>query len=143
MGVRIILRQLIVFRFEAMISSDYHQALWEGEGQPKDSLNLEELRRWMLKSEDYADQVTKQLQELFGTLGSLSLLFKKDKQVQKLIDKIYNFKTVKTKYPVGIPSEELDGWKKEAINQLQELADQQYGKPIHELLGAIKQNIEI
>jgi hypothetical protein len=143
MGIRVVIRQIVVFRFEAMINSDFHQAAWEFEGRAKDSLNLDELRRWMLKSEDYADQLTRQLQELFSVLGSISLLFKNDEEIQGLVDKIYKYKAIATKYPTNIPAKELEAWKKEAISQLQEVADREYGKPIHNLLTAIKLKAEI
>ncbi len=69
MGKKFLLAQLYVSRFEALVHSDYHERLWQLAGSPAASLDLEEAKRWMHKSEDLAIDVARTNQSLFESIG--------------------------------------------------------------------------
>ena len=140
MALRIRLRQVIVSRYEAYICSDYHEALWKTRGASRESIDLEESRRWMTKAEEYVVDITKTLEDLFELYGSISILFDRDTEILKLLDKLYHYPTIIPPiYPATIPENELSDWKKEAIRQVQELAEKAYGEPLDLLVKALWQ----
>ena len=142
MGKKFLITQLYVSRFEALTYSDYHERLWHLEGTPKDSLNLEEAKRWMRKSEDFAIDIAKANQSLFESVGAVRASYPSTAEFEKLSERVYQFKTpVVAAPPQGADRANLDNWKRQVIPALQQLAQQEYAEPINALLQCMKSHI--
>jgi len=135
-GQKSLFMQLMVSRFEALIYSDYHEAKWKLAGAPKDSLDLEEARRWMHKSEDLALDVAKNRKSLCETIGLIRILFANTVELDKLTDRIFRFKMPQIGgEPSKMNQAQLESWKAQAVTALQRLVETEYGESIDELLG--------
>lgn len=136
MGVKITLRQAVVSRTEAYLTSDYFEARHK---LTKDKWDFDEAVRWMHKSENMVDLVTAELRELFEILGEISVLFKNNKDIQLNIDRLYRYKTLKTQQPSNnLKIEDLEKWKIKGIQQIQQLVESEYGEPIEKLTKQIR-----
>lgn len=141
-GHNVIISQLYVSRFEAYIISDYHEFLWRQNGTPKNSINLKEAQRWMMKSEEQAIDLAREKQQLFETLGLINALFQRTNKLQELSDKIYNHPLPKIKRPNESDSiYELKVYKNLAIQQTQEFVEVNISKPIEELASYLKSQL--
>ena len=135
MGLKLLVMQLYVSRFEARIFSDYHEYRWKLSGYQKDSLDLQEAQRWMCKSEDLSLEIARINQTMFETIGHIRALFPTTTDLQRLIDRLYRFETPDIKPPMNIEDLKLiEKWKTEAVKQLQKLVEDYYGKLIDDLL---------
>lgn len=135
MGRKAMMRQLYVSRFEARVYSDYYEARWKLTGASKDSFEFQEARRWMHKSEDLALEIAKSNQSLFETLGSIRSVFRRTAKLDDLENILYHFKSPQILgRPFEMKMDELETWKTKAIENLQTLVEQEYGKPIDELV---------
>ena len=136
MGQKFMLAQLYVSRFEALIHSDYHEVKWKLIGAPAESLDLQEAQRWMHRSEELALNIASNIQTLFESIGLIHILFLATPTLEKLINRIYHFKTPAIKVPPeGSDSSQLESWKINAVKQLQGLVEKEYAHPIEELLN--------
>ena len=143
MGKKILIKQLYVSRFEALVYSDYHEAKWKIEGNKKESINFQEAKRWMHKSEDFVIEITKANQDLFELLGLVMTLFPSTPELERLINQIYNYKVPKINAdPFKMDMNELEKWKINSIRGLQLLVENEYDKPIHELLNYLSKQLE-
>jgi hypothetical protein len=135
MGRKFTTEQLYVSRYEARILSDYHEERWKRAGAPRDSLDLQESLRWMHKSEDLVSEILKNNQALFEDLATVRAIFPDTPRLRDLCDHIYSIHALSTAEPPHDGSvDRLNQWKVEGVNQLQELAVREYGKPIDELV---------
>lgn len=142
MGKRVLLMQLFVSRFEAYIHSDYHEQLWRIAGHPKDSLDLEEAKRWMHKSEDLALEVARTKQSLFESIGTARVAFPPSLELEQLTEHVYHFKSPKiAPPPQAADAGALRTWKDEAVAQLQALVEREYGTPLEALLKHLAKNM--
>ena len=142
MGIKFIITQLYVSRFEALIFSDFHEAKWKANGCPRDSLDLQETFRWMQKSEDLALEIANTNQSLFEILGSITISFRATKELRNLVEKIYYFKTPDIKFPKDITDLKiLELTKTKAVQALQALVEKEYRKPIENLLSYLEKNL--
>lgn len=138
-GARIILRQVIVSRTEAYIFSDYFEFRYK---LTRDKWDFDESVRWMHKSEDYVQVVTKELQELFSILADISILFKDKPEIQLSINKLYKYKTLKIYLPADkLTIKQLEEWKTKGVKQMQELVENEYGKLLEKLINQIHNQI--
>ena len=92
MGHKFLIRQLFVSRFEAGIFSDYHERLWNLRGTPKESLDLEEARRWMQRSEDLAIEIAKAQRELFESIAVAKAAFRRTPELDALTTRVFEFR---------------------------------------------------
>jgi hypothetical protein len=135
MGRKLVRAQLYLSRFEAFIKSDYFEAKWHLEGEPKDSINYQESIRWMHKSEELVLEIAKNNQSLFETLGLIRSYFPGSKELHELTRRIYHFKSVEIKVrPFKLKVDQLEHWKETAMKELQETVKNEYEKPIDELV---------
>jgi hypothetical protein len=142
MGRKFTTEQLYVSRYEARIFSDYHEERWKRAGAPKDSLDLQESKRWMHRSEDLVLEIVKNNQALFEDLATVRALFPDTPRLRELCDHVYAIHSLWTGEPPHDGSiEKLDQWKVEADRQLQEVAVREYGKPIDELVAFLLQQL--
>lgn len=142
MGLKITTTQLILSRFEALIHSDYHETKWKLTGNNPNSLDLEESKRWMLNSEQLVKEVTKNNQVLFKNLAAIYVLFPDNKTILNFVDNIYKFKTpvIKAKSS-DLTLEQNEEWKTKAKEELQQMVDLEFGKPLSDLAHSIKQQL--
>lgn len=134
-GARIILRQIIVSRTEAYIFSDYFEFRHK---LSRDKWDFDESVRWMHKSEDCVQVVTKELQELFNILADISILFENKPEIQSTLNKLYKYKTLTINKPdAKLTIKQLEEWKTNAVKQAQELVEVEYGKPLEKLINQI------
>jgi hypothetical protein len=135
MGRKFLTTQLYVSRFEALIYSDYHESKWKHTGYPKDSIDLQEAQRWMRKSEDLALEISRNNQSLFETIGLIRTLFPNTPQLDELVNRIYHFRTPKISLQAGsVDPSQLEAWKLKAAGELQNIVDNEFAKPIDDLL---------
>lgn len=83
-------KQYYSSKFEASIHSDYHELKWIKSGFPKDSLDLDESKRWMQMSESYVDKIIKNNRLLHKCLAKLKYVFRKDIEVKTAIQSVYS-----------------------------------------------------
>lgn len=144
MGREFVTKQLYVSRYEALIFSDYHEARWKLTGSPKDSLDVQEAKRWMHRSEDLVFEIVKNNQALFEDLGIVRATFADTTQLRGLVDRLLQFKALKTSVPPkGANIEELRLWKEESVRQLQAVVDSDYGRPFDDLLDYLLKQLPI
>lgn len=142
MGKKFLITQLYVSRFEALAYSDYHERLWHLVGAPKESLDLEEAKRWMRKSEDFAIEIAKANQSLIESVGTARATYPTTTELESLTERIYHFKTpVINPPPQGADRTILDNWKAQVIPALQRIVEQEYAEPINALLTCMKRHI--
>ncbi len=142
MGKRVLLMQLFVSRFEAYIYSDFHEQLWRLAGHPKESLDFDEAKKWMHKSEDLALEIARTKQSLFESIGIARAAFPQSQELDQLTENIYHFKSPKiAASPKSEDQSLLVKWKEEAVGQLQVLVEREYGAPLETLLRLLSQNM--
>lgn len=135
MGLKFLITQFYVSRFEALIFYDYHEALWKLENYQKQSLQFQEAQRWMHRSEALVFDIAKNNQTLFETIGSIRIVFNDTPELEALTQRIYRFKTPKIGDPptsADVPT--LNSWKEKAVEELQRLVEHEYAEPIDNLL---------
>jgi hypothetical protein len=137
-GRKLVAEQLNVSRAEARLFSDYNEERWKRAGAPKDSLDLDETKRWMHRSEDLVFEIMKSNQALFEDIATVRALFPDTPRLRELCARVYAFRTLQTPAPphfqVGVTEfESLAEWKDEADRKIQSLGESEYGKPIDEL----------
>jgi len=93
MGRKFVVTKLYVSRFEARIFSDYRERRWTLQGSPRDSLDFDEARRWMQKSEDFAIEIAKAHRELFESIGVAKASFKRNPELDALTKRVFEFRT--------------------------------------------------
>ncbi len=64
MGLKILLMQKYVSRFEAYVFSDYFEYCWKKLGSPPESIDFKEAMRHLGKSEDLVLEISKAHQQL-------------------------------------------------------------------------------
>ncbi len=135
MGYKFSISQLYVSRFEAIIISDFHEQRWKLTGTNENSIDLQEAKRWMKKSENLALDISEKNELLFRTIGSIKATFPESTELEKLTSRIYNFKTPQT-YPApdNLKMEGLDSWKETAVSRLQKIVNNEISLPIDMLL---------
>ena len=135
MGLKPSITQLYVSRFEARIISDYHETLWKQRGCSPDSLDLEEAKRGMRKSEDLVMEIVRERKTLLETVGLIRALFPQTQELFNITDRIYYARPPAVKGPPddATNKETLDRWKNEAVKQLQEYVKREFGQPIENL----------
>lgn len=143
MGGKILLQQLYVSRFEALIFSDYHERRWHLRGDPDSSLDLDEAKRWMRKSEDFSIEIARTYQSLLESVGTARVAFPRSDELDRLSDAVYRFKTPKVKpAPPDSDDEELKAWKVDAVHDLQDFVKREYGEPIDGLLEYMRNHLQ-
>ncbi len=136
MGLKFLLAQLYVSRFEALIYSDYHEAKWKLSGHPKESIDFKEAQRWMYKSEDLAIEIGRTNNQLFSSLGLISTVFPKSKELSSLINSIYSFRIPKINVNAkDLKLHDLEEWKTKAVIGVQKVIDSEIAQPIDKLLN--------
>ena len=144
MGLRRVVTQLYMSRFEAYIFSDYHENLWRLAGYPKDSLDSQEGQRWMHKSEDLSPECAKADQQLFETVAKLLVSFPASQKLTELADVVYHHKTPSP--PIGADKIDniarLTEWKSEGVRGLKDAVHQELEAPIEALIAHIRQHTE-
>jgi len=142
MGKKFLITQLYVSRFEALAYSDYHESLWYLAGAPKESLDLEEARRWMRKSEDFAIDIAKANQSLIESVGTARATYPSTAELEELTERVYHFKIpIISPPPQGADRTALDSWKAQVIPALQQVVEREYAEPINALLKCLKLHI--
>jgi hypothetical protein len=143
MGRKFVVTQLYVSRFEARIFSDYHERRWNLQGCPKESLDFDEARRWMQKSEDLGIEVAKGLRELFESIGVAKASFKRSSDLETLTNRVFAFRPPMVNGPpAGVSLADLDAWKATAVSQLEAIVDTEYAQPINKLLDYLHAHID-
>ena len=142
MGRKFLLTQLYVSRFEALAYSDYHERLWHLAGAPKESLDFEEAKRWMRKSEDFAIDIAKAIQSLMESVGIARAAYPSNSELDALAERVYHFKTPVISPPSpGADRATLDEWKLQVVPELQSLVQREYAEPIDALLGCLNRHM--
>jgi hypothetical protein len=144
MGKRVLLMQLLVSRFEAYVNSDYHEHLWRISGHPKESIDFDEAKRWMHKSEDLALEVARTRQSLYESIGVARAVFPQSVELEQLTEQIYQFKSPKI-HPPAQPNDvdAVRAWKDRAVPELQTLVEREYGAPLENLLKHLAKDIHV
>jgi hypothetical protein len=94
MGRKLVAEQLNVSRTEARLFSDYNEEIWKRAGAPKDSLDLDEAKRWMHRSEDLVFEVMKNNQALFEDIATVRTLFPDTPRLRELCARLYTFRVL-------------------------------------------------
>ena len=142
MGKKHLRNQVFVSRFEALIFSDYHERRWKLAGCPEKSLDLEETQRWMHKSEDLALEIARTNQSLFESIGLARATFAPSVELTNLTERIYRFKTpVIAPPPENADQAALAAWSTQAVKEIQQLVEDEYGKPVDALLDYLQQHM--
>jgi len=97
MGERAVLNQYLFSRYEAYIHSDFHDARGKKTGALADSLEVQEARRWMQKSEDLALEVAKIRKSLSETFGLIRSYFPLPDSIKELTHRIDHLKAIEIK----------------------------------------------
>lgn len=135
-GLKFLTAQLYVSCFEALIYSDFHEQKCKLAGSPKDSLDMQEEKRWRYKNEEMILKIAENNNKLFNIIGIIHTLYPSTPEFKKLIAKIYNFKTPKIMVDAHeIKTEDLENWKKQAVSDLQKVVEKEYSTPINNLIG--------
>jgi hypothetical protein len=135
MGLKAVFRQLTVSHQEAVILVNYYEARWKLSGAPKDGFELQEAISNVRKAEALTLEIAKTNQKLFETIGVIRMTYRDTPELVKLTDRVYNFLSPRV---LGEPSkmkpEELEDWKRSAIQNLQRFVEREYSEPIEELV---------
>jgi len=143
MGKKFLLQQLYVSRFEALIFSDYHERRWNLSGDPPTSLDLDEAKRWMHKSEDFAIDIARTNQTLFESVGLARASFPPNDELERPSDHVYRFGTPTiTQAAPGADAAALAAWKVKAVSDLQALVKREYSEPIDTLLVYLRKHMQ-
>jgi|GEM_PF-5912998 len=135
MGKKFLITQLNVSRFEALAYSDYHECLWHIAGSPPESLELEEAKRWMRKSEDFAIELARARQSLYESVGMARASYPSTPELEELSERVYHFRQPLIPAPPQTAERKhLDTWKQESVANLQLFVQQEYAEPIDALL---------
>jgi len=142
MGKKVLLDQLLVSRFEALIHFQYHEQLWKRVGSPMPSIDLDEARRWMHKSEDLAIEIAKTKQSLYESLGIARASFTATEELNALSERIYHLQGISIKEPPsGHDTTALQAWQVKAVSDLQQFVQKEYSEPIDGLLEYLRQHM--
>ena len=96
----------------------------------------------MHRSEDLVFEITKSRQRLAEDVGIVRATFSDTTELRCLTDCLLGFKAIKTEKPVmGSDAAALEHWKDEAVKQLQDLVDAEYGTPFDEVLDFLSHQL--
>jgi hypothetical protein len=144
MGKKVLLKQLLVSRFEAYVFSDYHEFLWKIANKPSESLDFTEATRWMHKSEDLALEVARTKQSLFEYIGLARAVFAPSPELERLTEAIFEFKSPKINPPSQLnDSAAKTAWRSQVIPELQAYVEKECGGPLEALLKYLQINFQI
>jgi hypothetical protein len=144
-GLQVVLRQAYVSRFEALIYSDYHE--YKYYYFSNNSIDFEEAKRWMIKSEDYVDVITKAWQDVYSCFAEIKISYEITPEIDQLINILRHYKNPEIKTPlkgqVQINSlQELESWKGNAVNGMNDLSMIEYDIPLQQLLTALEKQLK-
>lgn len=143
MGIKIILMQNYVSRFEAYIFSDYFEYRWKKLGAPEDSIDFKEATRHMHKSEDLVLEISKIHQQLFEKLAIVKILFDSTTELNTLIQKLYFYKIPIIQRPTeSMDLIQLEAYKQKTVNEIQDLSKKEYGDNIDSLLNYLEAELK-
>ncbi|HKY56273.1 MAG TPA: hypothetical protein VJM08_18295 [Anaerolineales bacterium] len=98
-------------------------------------MDLEEAKRWMRKSEDFAIDLAKARQSLYESVGMARASYPSTSELEDLSERVYNFKQpIVQPLPQTAERKQLDTWKRESVLNLQQFVQQEYAEPIDALL---------
>lgn len=138
-GLKVLIMQRYVSRFEAFIYSDYHE--FRNKIQPNEH-DFNEATRRMHKSEDLWLELAKIMQEFLSCLWMISVLFLPDKEIKKSIEESRLLTYSLPERPTNVMSlEELEHYKTKAVANLQKIATQEYWNKIETLMQKIKNKL--
>jgi len=139
MGQKRLLPQLYVSRFEALLFSDYHEERCRLTGEGTTSHDFEEAKRWMQKSEQLILEVTRMDKEVFETVGMALVLFGTSEELNTLANNVYNHAVPKVPKPRdGKTLDQLDQWKVEIVQNLQDVVCKEVGSPLQALIDYLR-----
>ena len=144
MGLRLIMSQLYLVRFEALIYSDFHENKWRLAGHPSVSVDLDEAKRWMNKSEELALEIAIASQKLYTTVGLVRILLTQSKELKVLTDAVYKHSVpnVDRENPKTIMStDDLNSWKYKAVKQLRRTVEKIIDELIQNLIDHVETKI--
>ena len=96
----------------------------------------------MYKSEEMVIKIAENNNKLFNIIGVIHTLYPSTPEFNKLIAKIYNFKTPEIMGDAHeIKTEDLENWKKKAVSDLQKVVENEYSTPISNLIGYLSNKI--
>jgi hypothetical protein len=99
---------------------------------------------WIQKGNEYRDQLYLEEKRLFETIGLISVIFPKTKDLTALIDRIYEIQPLELTPSGPIPKDlsELRNWRDEAIKELSVNLKEKYLQPIDDLLNYLNEHLE-
>ncbi len=143
MGLKILLMQNYVSRFEAYVFSDYFEYRWKKLGSPMESIDFKEAIRHMHKSEDLVLEISKAHQQLFEKLAIIKVLFSQSNEIDSLIEKLYFFKTPVLRRPTeSMELNELEEYQQKAVSEVQQFAKKEFGDYIDTLLNLVEKELK-
>jgi len=129
-------KQLLVYHSQAQIALKYHELRLHRTKAWKESVDLEMAKEWMNKSNEYNLEIAKKEQRLFELLGLVKIFFPSTTDLNEKIDRIYKVKYFGFSPPSKeMNLEQIQEWKDKAMLQAQNLAEQEYGKPLEDLMN--------
>ena len=148
MGMRTLIMQDVVSWHEAGLNTAYHQRKFSLAYKAKDALkdyekyvDFQESKRWHQKREDLIDKLMEDFRIVVESCATLSVFFKDDEAVQKLVDDICEIKTFKIENLSDTKLNQLDDAWKNASANIQKMTSEHYTMPIKELLEAVKDKL--
>lgn len=143
MGLKILLMQNYVSRYEAYIFSDYFEYRWKKLGTLEDSIDFKESVRHLHRSEDLVFEISKTHQQLFEKIAIVKILFNSSTELNSLIEKLYFYKTLIIQRPTeSMNLNQLETYKHQAVSEIQELAKKEYGDSIDNLLTFLEAELK-
>jgi len=108
-------------------------------------LDFDEAKRWSLKGEQWVDNLTNDQAELCKILSDLSVLFRKDTEIQKEISDF--LKTPRSPSLANVPNDDdtlkaIDNWHIQTMDDLVTLASTLYDRPLAKIISLVKPKIK-
>lgn len=136
MGQKLVLAQLYVSRFEALILSDYYEYRWYLAGRHENSIDFQETVRWMHKGEELVLEIARGNRELFEAVAAARTCFPESTDLNNYTEAVYRHKSpvLAVRANKDMTIAELEEWKTLATRQTQELVSKAVEKPIDDLV---------
>jgi hypothetical protein len=139
-GVKHIIKQYYISRFEAYIFSDYYEQ--KNHIRPSD-LFLNEAIRWMKRSEDLVENLCRTESELkeigAAILSTFSLTKKQTVVVKKLLD--HKIPSIQSRSSEIQDMNQLDRWKEEAIAKLTLLVEDIFNSDFEKVIEILESKL--
>lgn len=142
-GLNILRTQLIVSRLNAEVNFDYLEYVWKLQGNPANSVYLEEAQENARLMATLSIDIAKSNQRVFELVQLVPLYYSKNESIRNASRRVYAFKgPAMTDPPAGLQADGVLKWRDQSLDNCRTFAEKEYYAPVNTLLDLLRNELD-